>query len=278
MSDSNLQKRLELANVIAKSAGQLTLNYFQTDRFDVIRKGDGSPLTIADQEAEKFLRQAIQEAYPDDSIVGEEFGETAGQSAESSEYTWILDPIDGTKSFISGVPLYGTMVAVEKATDEKIPRQSVIGSAYFPGLDIGIYASRGSGAWSFEGDGQPVAAKVSQTSSLADSVLVTSQVETFNERSAADVYQELSQAVYFSRTWGDVYGYYLVATGKVEVMIDPILNIWDAAAVQPIIEEAGGRFTDWAGVNRMDAGESIGTNGLVHDEVIALTKRVAGSF
>ena len=108
--------------------------------------------------------------------------------------------------------------------------------------------------------------------------MVTSQVETFNKRSAADVYQKLSQAVYFSRTWGDVYGYYLVATGKVEVMIDPILNIWDAAAVQPIIEEAGGRFTDWAGVNRMDAGESIGTNGLVHDEVIELTKLVAGSF
>ena len=278
MSDSNLQKRLELANVIAKSAGQLTLNYFQTDRFDVIRKGDGSPLTIADQEAEKFLRQAIQEAYPDDAIVGEEFGETAGQNAGQSEYTWILDPIDGTKSFISGVPLYGTMVAVEKATDEKSPRQSVIGSAYFPGLDIGIYASRGQGAWSFEGDGQPTAAKVSQTNSLADSVMVTSQVETFNKRSAADVYQKLSQAVYFSRTWGDVYGYYLVATGKVEVMIDPILNIWDAAAVQPIIEEAGGRFTDWAGVNRMDAGESIGTNGLVHDEVIELTKLVAGSF
>ena len=106
MSDSDLQKRLELAKVIAKSAGQLTLNYFQTDRFDVIRKGDGSPLTIADQEAEKFLRGAIKDMYPDDAIVGEEFGQTEGES----EYTWILDPIDGTKSFISGVPLYGTMV------------------------------------------------------------------------------------------------------------------------------------------------------------------------
>ncbi len=278
MPDSNLQKRLELAKVIAKSAGQLTLNYFQTDRFDVIKKGDGSPLTIADQEAETFLRGAIQDAFPEDSIVGEEFGETQGQNSEQSEFTWILDPIDGTKSFISGVPLYGTMVAVEKATDENSARQSVIGSVYFPGLDIGIYASQGKGAWSFEGDGQPVAAKVSQTSSLADAVMVTSEVETFSERSAADIYQQLSQAVYFSRTWGDVYGYYLVATGKVELMIDPILNIWDAAAVQPIIEEAGGRFTDWSGASRIDAGESVGTNGLVHDAVIALTKKVAGKF
>ena len=278
MPDSNLQKRLDLANVIAKSAGQLTLNYFQTDRFDVIRKGDGSPLTIADQEAEKFLRQAIHEAYPDDTIVGEEFGETAGQNSNQSEYTWILDPIDGTKSFISGVPLYGTMVAVEKATTENTARESVIGSVYFPGLDVGIYASQGQGAWSFEGDAPPTAASVSKTSSLADAVMVTSQVETFAKRSAAEVYQQLAQAVYFSRTWGDAYGYYLVATGKVDVMIDPILNIWDAAAVQPIVQEAGGRFTDWAGTSRIDAGESIGTNGLVHDEVIALTKKVAGVF
>ena len=276
MSDSNLQKRLELANEIAKSAGQLTLNYFQTDQFDVIRKGDGSPLTIADQEAETFLRKAIQEAYPDDSIVGEEFGKTEG--GEKSEYTWILDPIDGTKSFISGVPLYGTMVAVEKVAEQNSARESVIGSVYFPGLDVGIYASCGQGAWAFEGDSTPTAASVSETSSLADAVMVTSQVETFGKRSAAAVYENLAHAVYFSRTWGDAYGYYLVATGKVDVMIDPILNIWDAAAVQPIVQEAGGRFTDWAGVSRIDAGESIGTNGLVHDEVIALTKAVAGVF
>ena len=274
----DLQKRLELANVIAKSAGQLTLNYFQTDRLDVTRKGDGTPLTIADQEAEKFLRQAIQDAYPDDAIVGEEYGETAGQGSKESEYTWILDPIDGTKSFISGVPLYGTMVAVEKATEENSARGSVIGSIYFPGLDDGIYASQGQGAWSFQGDAAPTAASVSKTSSLADSVMVTSQVETFGDRQAEEVYQQLAQAVYFSRTWGDAYGYYLVATGKVEVMINPILDIWDAAAVQPIVQEAGGRFTDWAGSSRIDAGESIGTNGLVHDEVITFTKKLAGAF
>ena len=268
MPDSELEKRLALANEIAVAAGKLTLKYFRTDRFEVIRKGDGSPLTIADQEAETFLRQQIADAFPDDAIVGEEFGKKEGDSG----FCWILDPIDGTKSFISGVPLYGTMVGVEIIDDASDKRESVIGSVYLPGIDEGIYASRGGGAWYFSGGQKPVAAKVSKTSKLADSVLVTSQVETFGERDAAEIYEQLADAVYFSRTWGDVFGYLLVATGRVEVMIDPILNVWDAAAVQPIIEEAGGRFTDWSGVSRIDAGEAIGSNGLVHDAVLALTK------
>jgi histidinol-phosphatase len=274
MPDSETEARLKLAKTIAKSAGKLTLNYFQTDRFDVMKKGDGSPLTIADQESEKHLRAAIKEAFPRDAIVGEEFGETIGDSG----YCWILDPIDGTKSFISGVPLYGTMVAVEKVADPGMPRQSEIGSVYFPGLDVGIYASRGNGAWSFEADEVPVAARVSEKTEISDSVLVTSAVEAFGERGADEIYQQLADSVYFCRTWGDVYGYYLVATGRIEIMIDPVLNIWDAAAVQPIIEEAGGQFTDWAGENRMDAGEAIGSNGLVHPSVTDITKKVAGIF
>ena len=274
MSHSETESRLELAKSIAKSAGKLTLNYFQTDRFNVQKKSDGSPLTIADQESEKHLRAEIKKAFPDDAIVGEEFGETRGDSG----YCWILDPIDGTKSFISGVPLYGTMVAVEKVADPGLARQSVIGSVYFPGLDIGIYASRGNGAWSFKADEAPVRASVSKKTDMSDSVMATSAVEAFGERGADEIYQQLAKSVYFCRTWGDVYGYYLVATGRIEIMIDPELNIWDAAAVQPIIEEAGGRFTDWAGANRIDAGESIGSNGLVHPSIIAITKKAAGDF
>ena len=269
MPDSELENRLSLANEIAVAAGKLTLNYFRTDRFEVIRKGDGSPLTVADQEAETFLRQQISDAFPDDAIVGEEFGRKEGDSG----FCWILDPIDGTKSFISGVPLYGTMVGVEREGDENAKRESVIGSVYLPGIDEGIFASRGGGAWHFQGNAKPVRASVSKTSTLADSVLVTSQVETFGKRDAMDVYHQLADAVYFSRTWGDVFGYLLIATGRVEVMIDPILNVWDAAAVQPIIEEAGGRFTDWSGEPRIDAGEAIGSNGLVHEAVLALTKQ-----
>ena len=264
MTDADLDSRLELAKTISVAAGLLTLKYFQTDRFQVIRKQDGSPLTIADQESETLLRAEIKNAFPNDAIVGEEFGTTPGPSG----FCWVLDPIDGTKSFISGVPLFGTMVGVLR--DQKDARRSVIGAVYFPGLAEGIYAAVGRGAWHFRGSESPVRAQVSKTNQLADSVFVNSAVETFMERGVGEAYQRLAQQVYFARTWGDVYGYLLVATGRVEIMIDPILNIWDAAAVQPIIEEAGGRFTDWKGKSNIDAGEAVGSNGLVHDDVLKI--------
>ena len=259
--------RLALANRIAVDAGKLTLKHFRNQSLKVVRKGDGSPLTIADQEAETFLREEIGRAFPGDGIVGEEFGATEGTSG----FNWILDPIDGTKSFICGVPLYGTMVAVEQIGDSGV-RQSVIGSVYLPGIDEGIFASTGQGAWYFQGDRPEVRARVSKTKKVEDAVLVTSEVETFGERDAADVYQRLAQSVYFTRTWGDVYGYLLVATGQVDVMIDPILNVWDAAAVEPIVREAGGRFSDWSGASSIDSGDSVGSNGLFHDEILKLLR------
>ncbi len=164
--DPEIQTRLDLARQIAKQAGAITLEYFQTDRFEVHRKGDGSPLTIADQKSETHLREVISRSFPEDAIVGEEFGETSG----SSGFQWVLDPIDGTKSFISGVPLYGTMVGVT------VDGRAVIGSVYFPGLDEGIFAARGFGSWAYQGDREPVAAKVSTKTTLSDSVLVTSEV------------------------------------------------------------------------------------------------------
>lgn len=261
-NDPEIQTRLELANRIAKEAGEITLGLFQTDQFKVEKKGDGSPLTIADQKSETHLRAEIAKAFPNDAIVGEEFGETPGTSG----FKWALDPIDGTKSFISGVPLYGTMVAVT------VDDRAVVGSVYIPGLDEGIYASRGNGSWTFRGDGEPVRARVSEKQDLSDSVFVTSEVEAFTERGAAQAYKQISDLVYFSRSWGDVYGYLLVATGRVEVMIDPMLSIWDAAAVQPIIEEAGGRFTDWTGNDSITAGEAIGSNGRVHDAILQVTR------
>jgi len=261
-----LEARLAFANQIAKAAGKRTLKYFQTTLFDVQKKEDGSPLTIADQDAERYLREMIQESYPSDSIVGEEFESLEG----SSPYRWILDPIDGTKSFISGVPLYGTMVAVEKVEAESETRKSVIGSVYLPGLDVGVYAAEGLGAWSFQGEQPVVRAHVSKKQCLKDSVLTTTSVDSFGARGAGDLYRELASSVYFCRTWGDVYGYFLVATGRVEVMIDPELNVWDAAAAQPIIEEAGGKFTDWQGNERIDSGDAVGSNGLIHEAVIEM--------
>jgi histidinol-phosphatase len=258
-----IARRLELAIAAGKEAGRLTLRYFQQDNFEVERKSDASPVTIADRSAEQLLRERIGAAFRQDGILGEELGATTGTSG----FKWILDPIDGTKSFISGVPLYGTMVAVEHE------ERALAGIVFMPALSEGVYASAGQGAWHFRGDQRPRRALVSRKSRLADSTFVTSQVDTFAQRGAAAAFEELQKAAYITRTWGDCYGYLLVATGRAEVMVDPILNVWDAAAVQPIVEEAGGTFTDWQGASTIHAGEAVATNGLISEEVLAITRR-----
>ncbi|MCI0359855.1 MAG: histidinol-phosphatase, partial [Planctomycetaceae bacterium] len=245
-------------------AGRLTLRYFQTTNYEVQRKSDNSPVTIADRQAEQLLRERITAAFPSDAILGEELGATEGTSG----FRWILDPIDGTKSFIHGVPLYGTMVAVEQEG------RAAAGLVFMPALDEGVFASAGQGAWYFRGSTAPQRARVSTTAKLADGLFLTSQVDGYAERGAAAAFDALLRTAYITRTWGDCYGYLLVATGRAEVMIDPVLNVWDAAAVQPIVEEAGGTFTDWQGVPTIHAGEAIATNAHVLEEVLAVTKQL----
>lgn len=266
VSPAELTSRLELAITAGRAAGQLTLNWFQT-AVEIERKSDQSPVTIADKSAEQLLRQRIADAFPFDAILGEEFGETPGTSG----FRWILDPIDGTKSFISGVPLYGTMVGVEHSGE------ALAGLVYIPGLDEGIYAERGGGSWHFRGSQTPQRVVVSTRARLADGLFVTSQVDSFAKRNAAAAFDQIQKAAYVTRTWGDCYGYLLVATGRAEVMIDPILNVWDAAAVQPIVEEAGGTFTDWQGNRTIHAGEAVATNGHVLEEVLGVTRGFAAS-
>jgi histidinol phosphatase-like enzyme (inositol monophosphatase family) len=257
-----VRSRLELAIAAGKAAGQLTLNYFLQRDLRVERKSDASPVTIADRAAEQLLRERIAAAYPNDAVLGEEFGVAAGTSG----FTWVLDPIDGTKSFISGVPLYGTMVGVEHEG------RALAGLVYIPGLDEGIFASVGEGAWHWRGSAPPARARVS-TRRLAEGLFVTSEIKTFAARGARDAYSALEAAAWLTRTWGDCYGYLLVATGRAALMVDPILNVWDAAAVQPIVEEAGGTFTDWTGQPTIHAGEAVATNGVVLEDVLAITRR-----
>ena len=268
MSQPEQTERYQLAQRIARSAGKITLNWFQTDRFEVEKKADRSPLTVADRESETHLREQIAQHFPDDAIVGEEFGVTEG----SSGWRWILDPIDGTKSFISGVPLYGTMVAVDRQIEGSDQRDCMIGSVYIPGLDEGLHAMKGQGAWHFRGDADPVRAAVSKNTNIADAVLATSQVETFDELALSKTWDRLANAVYFCRTWGDVYGYLLLATGRIDVMIDAELNIWDAAAVMPIVQEAGGIFTDFHGDAKIDSGNALASNGPFHEQLLELLK------
>ncbi len=259
---NDVSARLKFAIEIAKAAGALTLEFFQQSSVRVERKGDDSPVTQADRQAETLMRQRIAEAFPDDGIIGEEHGEVEGTSG----YQWILDPIDGTKSFIAGVPLYSVLVGVVRKGN------SLIGVIHVPGLDECVYAAKGEGAWWVKGDAAPEPAKVSGRKCLADGVFVTSQVSTFRERSAMEAFERLERAAYVTRTWGDGYGYLLIATGRAEAMVDPIMNIWDAAAIQPVMEEAGGTFTDWQGKPCIDGGEGIGTNGHVLNEVLEITQ------
>jgi len=260
--NSELNARLQLAIEAGKEAGRLTLNYFRSG-VEVERKADNSPVTIADQQAEQHLRRRIADAFPEDAILGEEFGQTEG----TSNARWILDPIDGTKSFITGVPLYGTMVGVE------FDGRAEIGFVYLPALDEGVYAARGQGAWLFHGEDPPVAAQVSSAKSLAEGAFLTSQIDTFAQRGAAGAFAQLQDLAYITRTWGDCYGYLLVASGRALAMVDPIMSVWDAAALQPIMEEAGGSFTDWQGKTTIHSGEGIGTNGHVLEEVLAITRQ-----
>lgn len=263
MPSSELEMRFDSIRELSVAAGRLTLNHFQQRGLEVEKKEDQSPVTVADKEAEQWLRKQISQRFPNDTILGEEFGETSGTSG----FRWILDPIDGTKSFISGVPLFGTMIGVEA------DGVAEMGAVYVPGLDEGIYAARGKGCWHFQGESAPTQAQTSSKDSLADAIFVTSEVRTFDRREARDAYFEMQEACYITRTWGDCYGYLLVATGRADVMIDPMMSIWDAAALQPIMEEAGGTFTDWKGIATIEAGEGIGTNGPLLNEVLAITSR-----
>lgn len=258
------EERLEWARQIALEAGELTLKYFRSSTLGVERKGDGSPVTVADRSAEELLRKRISEKFPEDAILGEEFPMTEGTSG----YRWILDPIDGTKAFIHGVPLYTTLVAVlEEATGEPI-----LGVIHAPASGETIHAAYGTGAWYQNGASEPVQAKVSEVKDLSSGLFLTGEVSGFCDRKARDTYFGLQDTALLSRTWGDAYGYMMVAIGRAEVMIDAEMSVWDAACLKPILEEAGGTFTSWSGEATVHAGEGVATNGHVAEQVLGLTR------
>jgi histidinol-phosphatase len=243
---------LEFALEAAWKAGRVTLRYFQSGLL-VERKADNTPVTLADKTAEETLRELINNKWPDHGIIGEEFGQQNGQT----RYRWIIDPIDGTKSFVSGVPLYGTLLALTDGPE------ALLGVAYFPALDEMLYAVRGGGCY---WNGRR--ARVSQTSSLADAVLLTSELNYFHPTKRWQAWQRLVERTYVQRTWGDAYGYFLVATGRAEIMVDPAMRLWDCAPLQVIMEEAGGTFTDWKGTPTIHGNESVATNAVLFDQVM----------
>ncbi len=259
---TDIERRLDLAVAAAREAGGITLQYYRSSDLQVDRKGDDSPVTIADREAEQHLRRRISEAFPGDGVLGEEFPEQPGDSG----YQWILDPIDGTKSFIHGVPLYGTLVGIEREGE------SVAGVILIPALDEWVYAAVGHGAWYASGTVAPRRTKVNDCARLDEALFLTSEVASFDQIGRRDAYDALQSACRLSRTWGDCFGYLMVATGRAEVMVDPLMHVWDASAVLPVIQEAGGTFSDWQGSVTARSGHGVATNGRLHEETLAILR------
>jgi histidinol phosphatase-like enzyme (inositol monophosphatase family) len=247
--------RLEFAIQAVRAAGDSTLAHFR-NRVGWELKGDSSPVTVADQEAEQLLRDALAKEFPGEAILGEEQGLTGEGTTR-----WIIDPIDGTKSFVSGVPLYATLLAYEV---DGVPE---LGVCYFPALGEILYAERGAGAFF---NGEPC--KVSERGSVAGSILACGGPLSMIKHNRWNGFAKLSETTLSSRTWSDAYGHALVATGRVDAMLDPVVSRWDLSAIRVIIEEAGGKFSDFSGGDPFERGdfglEAVSSNGLIHSEVL----------
>ena len=251
---SELNELLQFAVELGRGAGEITLEYFRKNP-ETSTKSDGSYVTIADRQAESYLREEIAKRFPDDGVLGEEESESPGRSGRR----WIVDPIDGTFAFVHGVPFYGVLIALE------IEGEASVGVVNIPALGEIVYAAKGLGCFL---NGEPT--RVSKTAELKDALLLATDFtscERYGFGRAGELMQERAKA---SRTWGDCYGYVLVASGRADVMLDPVMNLWDCAPLLPIMEEAGGTFTDWHGTRTISGGNSIATNGKLFDEVMSL--------
>ena len=249
-----LDDRVAPAAELARITGTVALRHYRT-HLTVETKADGSPVTVADRAAETAARAWVQSRFPQDGILGEELGEERPGAARR----WIIDPIDGTKSFVRGAPLWGSLVALCEGD------RVLAGAAYFPAVDELVAAAPGAGCW-WNGS----RCRVSSVSALADATVLTTD-ERFPDRPERAIgWRALARSASVSRTWGDCFGYLLVATGRAEAMCDGTLSVWDAAALQPIIEEAGGVFTDWLGAPTAFGGSAIATNRLLAEDVRSL--------
>jgi histidinol-phosphatase len=247
---------LEAVQDAARFAGSIAMRHYRT-ALAVEAKADGSPVTVADREAEAALREWITRRFPEDGIEGEELG----VSRPDAQRRWIVDPIDGTKTFVRGVPLWGTLVAVVEQTEV------LAGAAFFPAVDEMLGAAPGEGAW-WNG----ARCSVSSVDRMDRATVLTTNERFGGDETKRSAWLRLSDRAMMSRSWGDCYGYLLVATGRAEVMVDGRMAAWDAAALLPIIREAGGIFTDWSGARTAFGGSAIATNAALAAEVRALLR------
>jgi len=232
---------------VGRLTGNVALAHYRT-RLDVETKGDGSPVTIADRKAEEAARAWITARFPNDAILGEEFGAQGATTARR----WLVDPIDGTKTFVRGVPLWGTLIAVVQE-DEVLA-----GAVYCPAVDEMVVAAVGEGCW-WNGS----RASVSRQSDLSRSTVLTTATGFVGAPERERRWSALAAESAVARTWGDCYGYLLVATGRAELMVDHLMSPWDAAALVPVVREAGGEFSDWEGRVTPFGDGAVATNGVL---------------
>ncbi len=254
--NADWRTRYDLAVEAARRAGDLARSYYETT-FEVEHKPDNSPVTVADKSAERLIRDAVSAAFPDDGFLGEEFGDQPGTSG----FRWVIDPIDGTKSFVRHVPIWATLVGLEYEGEQ------IGGVADIPVFGMTYRALRGGGAYMNERR-----IRVSDVPTLADSVLCYSSMGWFARAGREQAFRDLYGKTLRQRGYGDFYGFVLVAEGAADLMVEHGVNPWDVAATKAIVEEAGGRFTDWSGTPTINAPDVLATNGKLHDPVLALLR------
>ena len=248
--------RYDLAVEAARKAGDLARTYYETT-FAVENKSDNTPVTVADREGEALIRAMVAAAFPGDGFLGEEYGDQPGTTG----FRWVIDPIDGTKSFVRHVPIWATLLGLEYKGEQ------IGGVAYIPVFGMTYRALRGGGAFVNE---RPI--RVSNLDRLADSLLCYSSVGWFSRVGREKTFLELAGRTARQRGYGDFYGFVLVAEGAADLMLEHGVNPWDVAATKAIIEEAGGSFTDWDGTPTIHRPDVLATNGKLHAETLAILR------
>jgi histidinol-phosphatase len=253
----SLRDYLDFLTETAFLAGRSTLAYYQTG-VQADFKADRSPVTKADRQAEELIRGRIEKRFPGQAIVGEEFG---GSENSGASHRWFIDPIDGTKSFLRGIPLFGVLIGLE------IEGRVVAGAAYYPALDEMLAAADGEGCW---WNGRR--AHVSAVPDLSSAWVTFTDPGSFAKAGRSTAWERIMNAAYVRGGWSDAYGYLLVATGRAEVMMDPEMNVWDCGPFPPIFREAGGYFGDWQGNPTIYGHEALATTQTLLPEVLALLR------
>lgn len=237
---------------LCKETERIILKHFESSDLEVLSKSDDTPVTAADRDSETMIRDAISTLYPEHGIMGEEFGETNS----ASDYQWVIDPIDGTKTFASGTPLFGTMIALLK------DGEPLYGCINYPVIHKRLSGDNQTALC----NQKPIRARTGFT--LENATVVTTDHFNVAKYQNGAAFDELVSQAKMYRTWGDCFGYYLVATGKADVMLDPIMNAWDIMALVPIIRGSGAIITDWHGANPAKGESCIAANSDLHESVL----------